>query len=129
MTTGLRLQPARVIVDPNSVVPGEPTLTAARLADADRLPLVGEIVVASQPDTDGSDFAGTAEVVDVDTDYGLIMLRVDWSSFRDVPAPSSSLAGAVARLTTYAWRSLRPAESNRTTGRIVRSGTLRVGSS
>lgn len=75
------LQPARVIVDPNSVVRGEPGLTAARFDDADRVPHVGEIVVASQPDSDGSDFIGSARVVRVNTEYRLIFLSVDWASY------------------------------------------------
>lgn len=74
----------RIIVDPNAASRRDPDLTPALFKDADWVPATGDVVVAHQPDADGSDFVGTATVDTVDA--GLIYLRVDWDSFKDVPA-------------------------------------------
>lgn len=78
--------PARIVVDPNSVDRDDPTLTVASLAEADRVPSVGDFVTARQPDDDGSDFVGGARVVSVNPAAGLVYLRVDWPSFREIPS-------------------------------------------
>jgi len=89
---------ASVIVDPNSSLQRDPSLTVARFADADRVPAVGETVIASQPDDDGSDFAGVATVESINDEHELIYLRVDWTSFRDaVTAPAVRLAASASR--------------------------------
>jgi hypothetical protein len=88
-------QQARVIVDPNSSSRRDPSLSVARFADADRVPRVGETVVASQPDEDGSDFAGVATVVEINREHELIYLRVNWASFQNaVTAPAARIVAA-----------------------------------
>lgn len=73
--------PARVVVDPNSFVPGDSSLSFARFADADRLPAVGDIVWAIQPDDDGTEGIAPGHVVDILPDTELLVLRVIWTSF------------------------------------------------
>lgn len=80
VTTRLRTT-ACVIVDPNRMSRSHPELTAVGFEDADRAVEVGEIVLAVQPDDDGSAFVGLATVERIDTDHMLIYLLVDWSSF------------------------------------------------
>jgi hypothetical protein len=105
----LALAPARVIVDPNSVVRQDPSLTAARFADADRVPRIGEVVIARQPDEDGSDFIGSARVVDINRTYKLIYLRVDWHSFREAASPTGYRPAGVG---SVVWDTLRPGEAS-----------------
>jgi len=81
---------ARIVVDPNTVVPGEPSLSAAFFADASRLPRVGESVYAVQPDDDAPSFIGAATVEEIDHNHQLIILRVDWRSFVTEGAMASS---------------------------------------
>jgi len=89
--------PTRIIVDPNGASRRDPQLTIVDFRDADRVPVPGETVLAHQPDEDGSDFVGSAEVTDVDHSVGLIYLRVDWSSFKEIPAVHEVEAGVLER--------------------------------
>ena len=74
---------ARVTVDPNSASRLHPDWVAAGFEDADRLPEVGESVLAVQPEDDAPDYVGTAVVKLLDLEHKLLYLDVDWDSFVD----------------------------------------------
>lgn len=89
-TTQVRTM-ARLIVDPNRVSRSNPDLSSVGFEDADRIPDVGDQVLAVQPDEDGSAYVGRATVERIDLEHRLIFVRVDWESFADeqVYAPVS----------------------------------------
>jgi len=77
--------PARVVVDPNGAARGDASLSVALLEDADRIPKVGELVFAVQPEDDEPDYISSAIVKEIDHAKGLIYLAVDWAGFHEAP--------------------------------------------
>lgn len=67
----------RIEVDPNSISRRNPAWSVADLPDP--APAVGDLVRAVQPDDGGMVLTHLATVVNVNTEYGLLYLEVDWS--------------------------------------------------
>jgi hypothetical protein len=73
-----------IIID--ALVEGEkpPEIVKASYWDASDIPNEGDEVLVLQPDERGVNYVGDAVVTEVDDDHDLILLEVDWNSFRDV---------------------------------------------
>ncbi|GAA1911300.1 hypothetical protein GCM10009737_10900 [Nocardioides lentus] len=84
--------PARVTVDPNSVSRRDPALSVVPFEGAPAV-YPGDIVIAVQPDDDGTAGEAPAVVESVDFQAGIMRLRVDWSRFRVVQSVLTSLLG------------------------------------
>ncbi|HRD63862.1 MAG TPA: hypothetical protein PLZ93_00470 [Nocardioides sp.] len=77
---------ARVEVDPGALARRDPTLSVASIDDADRPVSVGEVVWAVQTDDeDGTEAIAPATVVEVNTEFRLLHLRVDWQALEERP--------------------------------------------
>jgi len=83
----------RVEVNPNAYHHADPDVYVARISDANRVPKVGDEVTVIQVDDDPDepDYISTAEVMEVNSEKGLIVLRVDWKGFHDAPGPPSTV--------------------------------------
>jgi hypothetical protein len=78
VTVGL---PVRVVVDPNSFSLRDPSLSVVSLDAFDKLPSVGDSVLAVQPDDDGLEGSARGTVHSIDEAHGLVYVSVDWSTF------------------------------------------------
>jgi hypothetical protein len=94
MTGPVNIQPPgldiRIEVNPNAYHHKDPDKYIARFREANRVPAVGDEVTVIQPDDDPAEpeYVSTAEILEVDQDHGLIVMRVDWKGFHDA-LPSS----------------------------------------
>ncbi|WP_285063687.1 hypothetical protein [Frigoribacterium sp. ME-P-080] len=87
--------PAKVVVDPNSVSFMNPDWSVALLEEASQVPVVGERIVAYQPEVDAPDWLGYARVEAVDQVHGLVHFNVDWDNFAEESTPVSAAARLV----------------------------------
>lgn len=79
--------PVRVVVDPNAVSRDDPTLTPVMVEAMDRIPNVGEYVIACQPEEDDTaEYISTGRVRSVNREVGLAYIEVDWAGFVDTYA-------------------------------------------
>ncbi|OZD09229.1 hypothetical protein CH275_03120 [Rhodococcus sp. 06-235-1A] len=81
ITPDLSAKTARIEVDPNQFAGPDSALTVVRRSQFSRTPFVGEFVVAVQTDEDDGDFVGSAIVTEVDDNFDLVYLLVDWKGF------------------------------------------------
>lgn len=82
ITPDLSAKTARVEVDPNQFAGPDTDTTVVRRSQFVRAPFVGEFVVAVQTDEDDEDFVGSAMVTEIDEEFDLVYLLVNWDEFR-----------------------------------------------
>lgn len=109
----------RVVIDPNRVSRRNPEWAIVGLEELEQRLSVGESVLVVQPDEDGSNFISSAVVADVNDEFGLFYLSVDWQGFHTVsPHP------ARPRLRSGGVRSI----ASRTTRGSVRNARVQMAS-
>lgn len=85
--------PVRVVVDPNNADPARPDLSIVLLERFASAPSVGDEVFAVQPDKDGLEEAvAPGVIVEVDSSFALVFVRVDWEKLTTLPAPMTKPA-------------------------------------
>ncbi len=89
----------RVTVNPNRVTRKNPAWTVVGMEELDRPLSVGDKVIADQPDDEGG-YVSTAVVEEINEEYSLVYLSVDWAGFHvEAAAPASMSSGVWRRQT------------------------------
>ena len=73
----------RITVDPNSFARGKPWLSPVLFSDASSVPLLNQTVVVVQPHNDEPDYIGFGVVEEINHDFEIMYINVDWASFKD----------------------------------------------